>query len=412
MTAEIGATAGEVLAAVLAGQVSATEVVTAHLAALHAVHERTHAVAAFGDDRALDDARRLDQAFAAGGATGPLHGLPVTIKDWIDVEGFPCAGDTGQADRWPASDATVVARLRRAGAVVLAKTHAWGPASAEQRVTHPADPRRSPGGSSTGEGVVVAAGASVLGLGSDSGGSVRLPAAWCGVFGLKPTAGRVPGTGHFPRTGALSDGRTQIGPLARDVADLERVLAVIAGQDWRDAGVPPVPLLPARAARLDGASFAVLAGEDPWWPVPDLAQALDRAAAALSAAGLTRTEWRVPWLGEALDITRRYWARSSLTGEQVDRQLWDWDRFRRRYLEAAEDVDFLLTPACLEPAPEHRKTTSEDFIFTLPVSLTGSPAISIPAGADASGLPLSVQLIGRPWEDHRALAAASLLASR
>jgi len=261
MTAEPGAPGGDVLAAIKAGQASATEVVAAHLAALHAVHERTGAVTAFCDERALADARRLDQVFAGGGVTGPLHGLPVTVKDWIDVEGFPCAGERGATDRRPACDATAVARLRRAGAVVLAKTHAWGPDSAEGRVRHLADPGRTPGGSSTGEAVVVAAGASVIGLGSDSGGSIRLPAAWCGVFGLKPTAGRVPGTGHFPRTGALSDGRTQIGPLARDVADLERALAVIAGPDWRDAGVPPVPLPPSSAARLEGATFAVLAGE-------------------------------------------------------------------------------------------------------------------------------------------------------
>jgi amidase len=410
VTAEIGATAGDLLAAIGAGQVSATEVVTAHLAALHQVHERTRAVAAFGDERALADARRLDDDFARSGVTGPLHGLPVTIKDWIDVEGFPCAGDTGQVDRWPSHDATVVARLRRAGAVVLAKTHAWGPDTAQERVRHPADPARSAGGSSTGEGVVIAAGASVLGLGSDSGGSIRLPAAWCGVFGLKPTAGRVPGTGHFPRIGALNDGRTQIGPLARDVGDLERVLTVIAGPDWRDAGVPPLPLPPSSAARLEGATFAVLAGEEPWWPGADQAAALDRAAASLRAAGLARTDWQLPWLGEALDITRRYWARASLSGGQADRQLWDWDRFRRRYLRAAERIDFLLTPACLDPAPEHRKITGEDFIFTLPASLTGSPAISIPAGTDAGGLPLAVQLIGRPWEDHRALAAANLLA--
>jgi amidase len=335
----------------------------------------------------------------------------VTIKDWIDVEGFPCAGDTGQVDRWPAQDATVVARLRRAGAVVLAKTHAWGPSSAEARVLHPGDPRRTPGGSSTGEAVVVAAGASVLGLGSDSGGSIRLPAAWCGVLGLKPTAGRVPGTGHFPRTGALNDGRTQIGPLARDVADLERVLAVIAGPDWRDAGVPPVPLQPAADAVLDGARFAVLAGEEPWWPDAGQAAALDRAAAALTDAGLTRTDWQIPWLTEGDDITRRYWARTELSGDEADRQLWDWDRYRRRYLRAAETIDFLLTPTCLEPAPEHRDVRGRDFIFTLPASLTGSPAISIPAGADARGLPLAVQLIGRPWEDHRVLAAANLLAA-
>jgi len=188
------------------------------------------------------------------------------------------------------------------------------------------------------------------------------------------------------------------------------VLAIIAGPDWRDAGVPPVPLQHAGTAVLAGARFAVLAGEEPWWPVGGQAAALDHAAAALSAAGITRTDWQVPWLTEALGITRRYWARTALSGEEADRQLWDWDRYRRRYLQAAQTIDFLLTPACLEPAPEHRKIRAEDFIFTLPASLTGSPAISIPAGVDAAGLPLAVQLIGRPWEDHRVLAAANLLA--
>src|SRR5262245_26813378 len=411
MTTETGSPVGGLLAAVRSGQTSVTEVVRAGLAALRSVHERTGAIAAFGDERALADARRLDEAQRSDGVTGPLHGLPVTIKDWIDVAGFPCAGDTGQVDRWPARDATVVARLRGAGAVVLAKTHAWGPSSARARVRHPADPRRTAGGSSTGEGVVIAAGASVVGLGSDSGGSIRLPAAWCGVLGLKPTAGRVPGTGHFPRIGALNDGRTQIGPLARNVADLERVLAVIAGPDWRDAGVPPIPLQPAADAVLDGARFAVLDGEDPWWPDADQAAALERAAAALTGAGLTRTDWQIPWLAEGDDITRRYWSRTELSGQEADRQLWDWDRYRRRYLRAAETIDFLLTPTCLEPAPEHRRVRGRDFIFTLPASLTGSPAITIPAGADARGLPVAVQLIGRPWEDHRVLAAANLLAA-
>jgi amidase len=228
---------------------------------------------------------------------------------------------------------------------------------------------------------------------------------------LKPTAGRVPGTGHFPRVGPLNDGRTQIGPLARNVADLERVLAVIAGPDWRDAGVPPVPLQSSADAVLDGASFAVLTGEEPWWPDADQTAAHESAAAALADAGMTRTDWQIPWLTDGNDITRRYWARTELSGEESDRQLWDWDRYRHRYLRAAEAIGFLLTPTCLELAPEHRDVRGRDFIFTLPASLTGSPAITIPAGLDARGLPLAVQLIGRPWEDHRVLAAAKLLAT-
>jgi Asp-tRNA(Asn)/Glu-tRNA(Gln) amidotransferase A subunit family amidase len=118
---DAGGTASELLAALRAGEVSASEVVSAHLAALHRLDARTSAVAAFEDERALADARHLDQAFIAHGSTGSLHGLPITVKDWIDVEGFPCAGESAQhRDRRPRVDATVVARLRRAGAVVVA----------------------------------------------------------------------------------------------------------------------------------------------------------------------------------------------------------------------------------------------------------------------------------------------------
>ncbi len=347
-----GGTIAELLTLVHSGQASATEVVSVHLAALRRLDTQTNAIAAFEDERALADAGQLDRAFLAGGVTGPLHGLPVTVKDWIDVAGFRCAGGSDEhRDRRPVADATAVARLRRAGAVVVAKTKVWGPSSGPDAVRHPADPGRSAGGSSTGEAVAVASGASAAGIGSDSGGSIRLPAAWCGVYGLKPTAGRVPGTGHFPRVGALSDGRTQIGPLARTVPDLECLLAVISGPDWRDAGAPPVPVLSSSQASLQGARFAVLLGEETWWPDPEQADAVERAAASLRAAGLSRTDWPIPWLAEALEITRRYWARTELSGAQAGRQLWDWDRFRYRYLEAAEHMDFLLTPVTSEAAP-------------------------------------------------------------
>jgi amidase len=322
------------------------------------------------------------------------------------VEGFPCAGDSAaHQDRRPERDATVVERLRRAGAVVMAKTRPWG------GVRHPLDPARSVGGSSSGEAVAVATTASPLGIGSDSGGSIRLPAAWCGVFGFKPTAGRVPTTGHFPRVGALSDGRTQIGPLARNVDDLELALTVIAGPDGRDPGVAPVPLLPSAPVVLRGIRHAVVPGEAEWAPAPDLARAVEHSAGVLDAVGAVRTPWLGPWFVDALDITRRYWRRSELTGAEADRQLRDWDRFRRRYLEASEEVDLLVTPAAIETAPLGREIIGDDFVCTLPASLTGSPAVVVPAGADGAGLPLSVQLVGRPWEDHRVLAAARAVAA-
>ena len=131
--------------------------------------------------------------------------------------------------------------------------------------------------------------------------------------------------------------------------------------------------------------------------------------AAAAAPGPERVEWTVPWLDRALDITRRYWGRSQLDGAGVVQQLWDWARFRRRYLEAVQGIDLLLSPTVAGVAPPRREVTGEDFVFTLPASLTGSPAISLPAWAGADGLPLAVQLIGRPWEDHRVLVFARTL---
>lgn len=398
-------TATAALDAVRRGEISTRELVAAHLDRLREIDDRTHAVIAFNDDQALHDADRLDRDFATSGPVGPLHGLPITVKDWIDVEGFPCAGTSGPPDRRPHTDATVVARLRRAGAVVVAKTR---PSGSGPAVRHPVDSARTPGGSSSGEAVVVAGGGSPLGIGSDSGGSVRLPAAWCGVFGFKPTAGLVPTTGHFPRVGALSDGRTQIGPLARSIDDVELALRTMVGPDGRDAGVVPVAVQPSTPDLLIGKRFAVLTEEAPWSAEPDTAAVVEDLAAEFEAAGMHRTNWPVPWLGPAMDVTLRYWKRHELTGDQVDAQLEDWDRFRNAYVKAAEHIDLLLTPAAMTAAPPVRKITGDDYVFTLPASLTGSPALVIPCGVDADGMPLSTQIIGRPWEDHVVLAAGRL----
>ena len=396
-------TATELLEAIRRGELSARELVSSRLDRLRQVDERTHAVIAFNDDRAIEDACRLDEQFAQAGPVGPLHGLPVTVKDWIDVEGFPCAGNSGEFGRRPRADATVVERLRRAGAVVVAKTR---PAGSGPAVRHPVDPKRTAGGSSSGEAAVVAAGASPLGIASDSGGSIRLPAAWCGAFGLKPSAGLVPTTGHFPQVGALSDGRTQIGPIARCVDDLELALHVMAGPDGRDAGVVPVPVRASSGEALDGKRFAVLTGETPWTAGPDIVAAVEHFADRLEAVGMRRGEWPMPWLAPAMDLTLRYWSRHELSGEEVERHLEDWDSFRGSYLRAVANIDLVLTPATVSVAPPVRKLAGDDYVFTLPASLTGSPALVLPAGVDADAMPLSVQIIGRPWEDHLVLAAA------
>jgi Asp-tRNA(Asn)/Glu-tRNA(Gln) amidotransferase A subunit family amidase len=390
------------------------------LATLHELDARTHAIEWFEDRRVRTDALALD---ATDRPRGPLHGVPVTVKDWIDVVGFPCAGGSPvHRDRRPTEDASVVARLRSAGAIVVAKTKPWdgwdpdGPV-----VAHPVDASRYPGGSSTGDAVVTAAGAVPLGVGSDSGGSVRLPAAWCGVLGLKPTTGRVPGTGHFPRFGDRSDGRTTIGFLASDLGMIERALAVAAGADGLDAAAPPVPVASPTTADSTRVRVALLP-PDPRWPVADaVTDACRRAVATLVDAGAARAEWSWPWLAEARGITAGYWQRAERSGAEAGSQLWDWDRFRRRYLVAAGAVDVLVSPVTADVAPlrsaidERRGADghvdlTDDFVFTLPASLTGSPAISVPMGVEpATGLPLAVQLIGKPWDDARLLAVARAL---
>jgi amidase len=281
------------------------------------------------------------------------------------------------------------------GGVPLAITSALADSAAHGPTRNPRDPSRAPGGSSSGAAALVAADASPLALGSDSGGSIRLPAAWCGVAGLKPTFGRVPLTGHFPRCGSLEDGRTVIGPLAGTVDDLAAALALIAGPDGLDAGAAPVPLGDPAAVDLSRLRVGTM-GDGVTEP----------AVRVLAAAGAAVVEQPLADVrDEALEITRRYWRRAELTGEENVRLLWDWDRFRRRLLVATAGIDVVLTPAADGPAPPWRESVPEDYRWLLPWSLTGAPAVIVPVGSPG-GLPVAVQVVGRPWQDHVALAAA------
>jgi amidase len=193
----------------------------------------------------------------------------------------------------------------------------------------------------------------------------------------------------------LEDGRTVIGPLARTVDDLAACLALIVGPDGLDAGVAPVPMGNVDAVDLSTLRLGIM-GDEPTAP----------AVSALVAAGATVVVDQVPDVREeALDISRRYWRRSQLTGQENVRLSWDWDRFRRRMLVATAEIDLLITPATEEPAPPWRESIDTDYQWMLPWSLTGAPVVVVPVGF-RDGLPVAVQVVGRPWEDHVALAAA------
>ena len=280
--------------AIGSGKLSSAEVVEAHLKRIDQVNPRLNAVVQVRAEAALEDARRADADRARGVLHGPLHGVPMTIKDSLDTEGVVTTGGTkGRQGYVPQRDSTVVARLRGAGAILLGKTNTPELTLAAEtdnlvygRTDNPYDPSRTPGGSSGGAAAIVAAGGSPFDMGSDTGGSIRWPAHCCGIAGIKPTSGRVPRTGHVVPYGlGARDILTQNGPMARFVDDLALLLPIISGPDWRDPAIAPVPLGDPSQVAMKDLRVAVHTDNGVVPATPPVAGAVDAAAAALTDAG-------------------------------------------------------------------------------------------------------------------------------
>jgi amidase len=404
-------------------QTSSEEVVRAHLGRIAEVNPRLNAVVHVDEERAIREARAADQQLWRGELPGPLHGVPFSAKDWLEAAGMPCAAGFAERRAYvPQRDATVVARLRAAGGILLGKTTVNDGAPFDPP-RNPYDTSRWPGASSAGEAAIIAARGSPLGLGSDSGGSIRWPAHCCGVAGLKPTSGRVPLTGHFPRIGALSDPRTQVGPMARAVEDLGLALRLVAGPDWRDPSVVPMPIGDPEAVELRGlraAWFTNVAGAE---PTQETVAIVEDVAHSLAAAGLYVDEARPDGIDDSLAITQDYWRRpesiswsewrtdqaSSMTADEVEQSIFRWDRFRRRLWPFLEQHDVIICPAAAGPAPPFKRAYAEanDYLYTLPFSLTGWPVVTVRAGTSPDGLPLGVQVVAQPWREDVALMVAA-----
>ncbi len=437
-------------------ELSARELAEHYLGRIAEVDERLHAVVAIDPEVVLERADEADLARRAGDGR-PLLGLPVTIKDSIDVAGLPCSGGSfARAGYVPARDATVVSRLRDAGAIVLAKTNLPEYSSAYEtdnavfgRTNHPFDPSRTPGGSSGGEAALAAAEATPLGIGTDGGGSLRVPAHYCGLVGLRPTVGRVPDTGTWPRTraGGYMD-LFCVGPIARFSEDIRLVLPLISGPDWEDPYAVPAPLDDAAAVSLDGFRVGVFA-DDPRLSVScGTLAALARAARALSEAGAVVEEVSAPW---EEDPTELFFACVAADGgAQVGADLADargrhhplmsglleavrarrptaddWFAVQARVFALrtavrglARQVDVLLCPVVAGPAPLHgrppgglpRESYGEfrAFDYVHLIALGGLPAASVPAGRE-QGLPVGVQVAAAPYREDLVLAAAAAL---
>jgi amidase len=425
-----------VLAAMLRERrVSAADVLEAHLARIAEHNPRLNAVVSLDAVGARERAAEADAAFRRGEVWGPLHGVPMTVKDGHDVAGLRTTIG-GALDRVADQDGTVAARLRAAGAILVGHTNvaAWlaDPLQTANpvfgRTNNPWDPERSPGGSSGGAAAALAAGMTALEIGSDLAGSIRLPAHFCGVYGLKTTEHRVPLTGFFglpgPRPVRIM---TSLGPLARDLDDLRLGLRLIAGPDGRDSDVPPVSLVdaPPRALR----DLRLAAPELPGIRTgAAVRKQIDRVAEEAALAG-AHVERRVPDLdwGElhglfadlVATVTGIFDPTAELRDEQrtlawylgaLDRR----DRLIAAWQSAFADVDaVLLAPAATGALP-HRETGAPvevdgesisywEVAAVLPIcNLLGLPALVAPCGSDG-GLPIGIQIVGARWSELRLL---------
>lgn len=413
-----------------------------------------NAVVTLDAEGARRAARAADAARANGASTGPLHGVPLTVKDAFCTAGLrTTCGYPPLRDYLPLHDAAVVSRLKAAGAILLGKTNVpWLLDDAQTdnpifgRTNNPWDLQRTPGGSSGGGAAAVAAGLSLADIGSDYGGSVRIPAHFCGVYGLRPTEGRVSLTGHLPPLERQPPAIRHIstpGPLARSVADLGLLLRVIAGPDRRAPSIAPAPVgthgpMAAPQVRLAYApTFAGLA------PSAATCAAIERLASDLAAAGcqvdahdpahdgfdaaaareaisvISQAEWDAAGWPE-LDPTASVAESTSLRAyaaalAERDRLITAFQRMFDRY--AAFICPVTPTSAFAHrpkgtPIPcdgrllTYRQATAS---YTIPLSLLGVPVVTAPVGWDDDGLPIGVQIVGPRWGDAHLLAVAALV---
>ncbi len=292
-------------------EISSTELIRAHLEQISAVNPAINAVVEVLADQALDQAAIADETLSQGLATGPLHGVPFSVKDSIAIEGLRCtAGTVGRAAA-PRStaDATLVARLRQAGAIPIARTNLPDLLFAFEtdnllfgRTNNPYDVSRTCGGSSGGEAALIAACGSPMGLGSDCAGSVRLPAAFCGIAGMKPTSGRLPRTGHFPPSGGWIEALWQIGPMARSVEDLILMMKLLAGPDGIDPSAANLAFAPLAEGALKGLRIAFHTDNGCCTASQEVAAVVEAAAEALASDTATVKSARPARLSESYEL--------------------------------------------------------------------------------------------------------------
>lgn len=427
-------------------ELSPVEVAMAHLDQIERLNPKLNAVVTQAPD-VVEQARAAEAAVMRGDQLGPLHGIPLTIKDTIETAGLrSTSGSAIRSNYVPRVDAPAVARLKSAGGIILGKTNAAEMAmdyNADNpvfgRTNHPLDPSLTPGGSSGGEAVAIATGMSAGGLGSDLAGSIRIPAHFCGICGLKPTSGRIPGELQFPPgIGPYSLGAV-IGPLARCAADLRVMLGALSKDPFGRASF-----------NLRGTRVAWYTDDDTAPVTEETAGAVAAAAAALREAGLTVEERRPPFVERGNELWLKLFSRASVvqlrnvykdreneggsfvrwrlrTADQspvptLDEYIAVWmerDRLREELLQWMETTPIVIAPVGATPAYPHDTMkvtvkgetfgTFRAFSYAQTFNLFDLPVVTIPAGKSNEGLPIGVQIAGLPFTEESLLAAAEIV---
>jgi len=439
-------------------RLSPVELVESHLTRIEELNPRLNAFVQVDAEAARRQARVAEEAAGKGEKLGPLHGVPLSIKSSIEVAGLRCeSGSKLRAGFVAAQDAPLVSRLRQAGAIILGVTNtpellmAWETDNLLYgRTNSPWDVSRTPGGSSGGEAAAIAAGMSVGGVGSDGGGSIRVPAHFSGICGLKPTPGRIPATGHFPVSAGPFALLGVVGPMARTVGDLKVLFEVMQGPDDGDPSAAPVPVRWPENDDLKGLRIGYFEDDGRTPVTPET-----RAAVRTAAEGLRRAGFQVqPFRPEELELARQLWwkifgvaggmvlgpmmqgheaeispllrrfsswtaAAPSHTGESLLDTWVQRDLVRMKIFAQMRKYPVLLCPVAAIPAFRHGECSWEvegkivqyldAWSYTEWFNLLGTPAAVVPVGKSPEGLPIGVQIVARPWEEEIVLSVAAAL---
>jgi Asp-tRNA(Asn)/Glu-tRNA(Gln) amidotransferase A subunit family amidase len=436
-------------------KISPSEIVDAHLQRIEKLQPKLNAFVNVDAQGARRQAKAVEAAVLRGDATGELLGVPVSIKSCIDVAGWTCpVGSRLRADYVASEDAVLVSRLRAAGAILLGNTNtpeflmAYETDNAlSGKTSNPWELGRSSGGSSGGEAAAITSGCSMGGVGSDGGGSVRVPAHFCGICALKPTPGRMPATGHFPRGAGAFAWLGVVGPMARTIADVRALFEAMKGPDEDEAISGPIQERIIGGKELRGLRIGILETDALGKATPETVAAVERAAELLAENKFAVEMLGVEGLEQAIELWwfffgpmvahlyggmvegreaelsamfQEYLAVATLkvapTVDEFMGACVQRDIVRAKILRQMRDVPILLSPVCLGPAFRHGEGNwqagtgyRETMRHSQWLNLAGFPGTTVPMGFSGEGLPIGVQVIGRPNEDELVLAVAEVL---